>query len=352
MSAAPTWLPQWTKGDGPEADVVLSTRARLARSLADLPFPARATEEDSATVVSAVRRAAARLLERFPGLTALSVRALSREEQAFLLDAHLASPEQLGSGEGRTVIAEPGALLSIMVNEEDHLRIQALMSGLVPEQAWDLVDWADDVLGQNLEYGYSERYGFLTASLSNVGTGLRVSVLMHLAGMAATRRLGAHLRAAYDLGVSVRGTFGEGTRAVGDVYQVSNEVTLGLSEMDIAQRVRSVAEYLLDEERLARKELISEGRNRLLDRTKRALERMTSPRAIAPEQALTLLSVLRLASELGLVEECPRMLLNELLVGMRAGDGNDWDASVERAQLLRARLAGVHLPPRQPGIRQ
>jgi protein arginine kinase len=189
-----------------------------------------------------------------------------------------------------------------MINEEDHLRLQAILSGLVCDEALEMVDWVDDVLAARLKFGYSRKYGYLTASLSNVGTGLRVSALMHLAGLRLTGGLDVQLRAAYDLGVSIRGLFGEGTQALGDLFQVSNEVTLGLDEREIAERVRSVAGYLLTKERLARKELLGRQRMRVLDNASRSLRTLQSAMSVKPREALALMSPLRLAIALGLVE--------------------------------------------------
>ena len=334
---------EWIRGEGPNSDVVISTRARLARSLAAYPFPARSSGEDLTMVVRDVRAASSGLSARFHGLKTISMGKLDPAAKEFLLDAHLVSFEQTEDRPGAAVILEPNAILSIMVNEEDHLRIQVLKSGLVPEAAWELADWVDDVLAGALEYGYSERYGFLTASVSNVGTGLRLSAMMHLAGLALNNRVATQLRAAYDLGVSIRGLFGEGSRSVGDLYQVSNEVTLGLSEKEIVQRVSSVAQYLLGEERLARKELLDDQRTRLMEMAGKALGVLRHARSIAPEKAITLMSPLRLAAGMGLVDNCPVRLLNELLVGMRVSAGDGIRAGIARAELLRDRLANVQL---------
>lgn len=338
-------VPDWIEGTGPDADVVISTRARLARSLADFPFPSRACGEDLSMVVSEVRRASSELTGRFPKLKLVNIDRLSKQEKFFLLDSHLASVEQISGGCGRAVILEPSATLSIMINEEDHIRLQAVISGLACEPAWRLVDWADDVLAEGLNYGHSGKYGYLTASLSNVGTGLRVSTMMHLAGLALKRKVNVQLRAAYDLGVSVRGLFGEGTGWLGDMFQVSNEVTLGISEQEIVERVRSVAQYLLAEERLARKELFNEDRSRLLDIARRSLDALRSAMSVKPQDAVTHMSPIRLATALGLTVNCTGALMNELLVGMQAGAGNDGGVSIERAAFLRKKLADVDILP-------
>jgi len=268
---------------------------------------------------------------------------LGVEQKAMLLDARIVSYEQTDDRPGAAVVVEPNAILSIMINEEDHVRIQVLRSGFVAEEAWELADWVDDVLGESLEYGYSERYGFLTANVSNVGTGLRISAMMHLAGSALANRLASQLRAAYDLGVSIRGMFGEGSRPVGDLYQVSNEVTLGLGEKDVVQRVASMAQYLLGQERNARRELLSDQRSRLVESAGKALAVLTGSMSISPEKAITLMSPLRLAAALGLVANCPTSRLNRMLVGMRVGVADGIRAGMERAEMLRTGLADVEV---------
>ena len=336
-------LPDWVSGLGPDADIVISTRARLARSLVGFPFPSRASGEDLRMVARRVRSACTGLTARFPNLRSLRVERLSPVQRSFLLDARVASTEQMSGGEGRIVITEPSGKLSVMVNEEDHLRLQAVMSGLALREAWELVDWADDVLAEKLDYGYSGQYGYLTASVSNVGTGLRISAMMHLAGLAMTRGLNERLRAAYDLGVSVRGTFGEGSRAVGDLFQVSNEATLGIPEGEILEKVRSVAQYLLGEERCARKELLTVERKRLTEGALQAARTLSGAMSIKTGEALALVSRLRLAAAMGLVQECPLSLANELLVSIQAAAGDDGGASIKRAAVLRGKVAGVRV---------
>ncbi len=345
MKSGAANLPDWVAGLGPEADVVISTRARLARSLAGFPFPSRASAEELRTVVRKVRSACTGLTARFPHFMSLRVERLSPIQRSFLLDARVASTEQMSGGEGRIVITEPGGVLSLMVNEEDHLRLQAMLSGLAPREAWELVDWADDVLAAKLDYSYSDQYGYLTASVSNVGTGLRISAMVHLAGLAMKRELNERLRAAYDLGVSVRGAFGEGSQAAGDLYQVSNEATLGMPESEIVEKVRSVAQYLLGEERRARKELLGVERNRLTDDVRRAVRTLSSAMSIKSGEALALISRLRMAALAGLVQECPLSLANELLVAVQVAAGDDGGASIERAALLRRRVAGIQVAP-------
>jgi len=341
MTSDEIGVPEWVKGEGPDADVVISTRGRLARGLAGFPFPSRATGEELSLIAGEVRSACSGLAQGFPGSKVVVIEGLSPRDRGFMLDARIASVEQSRGGEGRVVIVEPSGVLSVMVNEEDHLRIQAVKSGLACREAWDVVDWADDILGTCLDYAFDDRLGYLTASVSNVGTGLRIGALMHLGGLALAGRLRECLSAAYELEVSVRGMFGEGSAWVGDIFQGSNEITLGISEEELVQRVRAVADYLLGEERRVRKELLSKDRKRLIGNAERSLKRLSHVMAVRSEDAIAELSSIRLAASLGLMLDCPLRLLNEILVCMRVGSGNEPAANIERAGELRCRLSGV-----------
>lgn len=342
--------PAWTGADGPESDVVVSTRARLARNLAGVPFPGRAAGEDLENVAELVRKASLRLEDRWRGLEVVDVARIEEEDRTFLVDAHLASPLQVRPREGGMVILEPGGRIAIMVNEEDHLRIQVILPGLQTGESWRLADEIDDELSEDLTFAYSRRLGYLTASLSNLGTGLRISAMMHLAGLAMIGRLSATLRAAIDLGVSVRGLFGEGSKGLGDFYQVSNEVTLGAPERELAERVRGVAVHLLGEERRAREQLLAESRALLTRTARQNLSALRSLEVISAGDALALLSPIRLAGGVGAVSGYGAKDLNELLVAMRVmclegttGFNSSSIADRRRAVLVRRRLRGVEV---------
>jgi len=337
----------WASGEGPEADVVVSTRARLARNLAGKVFPGKASAEDLAEIAGMVRRAAAGLESRFEEFRVLDVDELQEADREYLVDARVASYEQVDPREGRLIILNSAGSIAIMVNEEDHLRIQAILSGLQPTSAWELVDEVDSALSRFLQYEYSDRYGYLTASLSNVGTGLRVSTMLHLAGLCFMGSLARTLRAAYDLGISVRGLFGEGSSGLGDFYQVSNEVTLGLPEPEIVCRVRGVADYLINEERRARRTIADQRRDELAERARGAMDKLRRAKTVRAEEALALLSPVRMAASLGMIEGGGIRLFNELLINMGIGrltsaNRVSWDAvrmEMTRAPRIKAQLA-------------
>jgi protein arginine kinase len=341
--------PAWTGAEGPESDVAVSTRARLARNLSGVAFPGRAAPEDLENVAELARRASDRLRSRWPGLQTVDVAGVEEEDRAFLVDAHLASPQQVRPRRGGLVILEPGGRIAIMVNEEDHLRIQAILAGLQPVEAWRLVDEIDDELGRGLTFAYSKRLGYLTANLSNLGTGLRISVMMHLGGLAMVGQLASTLRAATELGISVRGLFGEGSEALGDFFQVSNEVTLGIPERELAERVRGVALHLLGEERRARQEIMSDRRAGLERAARQSLARLRRAETVSAGEALALLSPIRLAGAAGAINGCSAKDLNELMVAMRVmclQDGSVYDlahADRRRAALVRRRLRAIKI---------
>ncbi|MDH7602504.1 MAG: hypothetical protein QHI38_10210 [Armatimonadota bacterium] len=331
-------VPEWVSGKGTDADVVISTRTRLARNLAAYPFPWRASEEVLNVVARKVRAACAELTTHIPGLKACAVEKLTLVQKSFLVDAHLASAEQVSPGVGKLLVLEPSGVFSIMVNEEDHIRLQVIRSGLRLRETWEMADWADDILSSRLDFAFSPQFGYLTAHVSNTGTGLRISALMHLAGLAKTGGLSRHLHAATGLAVAVRGVFGEASRPAGDMYQVSNEITLGIPETEIVERVRSVTEYLLCRERDARNRLLESNRSRVLREAEAALKCLSSAMSLGSGEALELISRLRLACSLGLMPNCPLALTNELLLAVQTVAGDDAVAKIERARIMRERV--------------
>lgn len=330
--------PEWINGQGPDADIVISSRARLARCLVGFPFPSMASPAELARVSEIVCKAANGLYHDFPNLRQIQVDALSTEDKDILVETYAVSPEYVIAGPGRTVLLDSGGNLSIMINEEDHLRIQVMASGLSVSSIWGTIDRIDDILAGSLPYGFSSKLGFLTCSVSNIGTGLRLSVMMHLAGLKRLGLLSRHIKAANALGVSVRGMHGEGSRPLGDLFQVSNEHTLGMAEVELVDKVNAAAEYLLAEERTARKEILGDSPNTLVDILGSALGKLKYSQHLSADNALDMLSTVRLAYESGLVENCSRSLLNFTMTKMMSMYGNSFSAGTMRAAVLRESL--------------
>jgi protein arginine kinase len=292
--------PAWARGDGPDADVVLAARARLARNLASFPFPGRADERDLRRVAQEVRRAALADTERLADLSPVAIARLSARDKADLVDARRISPELADGGANRWALLDDSGALSVFINEEDHVRIQALAAGNAAADVLRAGQDAEQRLARRLSWAADARWGYLTASLSNLGTGLRLSLLVHLPALAFLQRLPETLRAAHHLGISIRGAHGEHSCAAGDLYQVSNAVTFGLGPPHIAGRVRPVADYLIAAERAARREAVDGHAARVVEAARGAWTRIERADRLAADVALDLLSGLRLAAAVDL----------------------------------------------------
>lgn len=331
---------------GPSSDVILSARVRVARNLEGHAFPGRASE----TELNAVRE---RLLDALSRNNYLSNALVVRLEDAddttrdVLVERHLVSSEFVRGGVGQAVVVGEGEVASAMVNEEDHLRLQCIRSGLMPTDAWRLVDRIESEMDRNLHYAFSSDWGYLTACPTNAGTGLRVSVLVHLIGLARDGKIGQVLGSISKLGLSVRGYYGEGSSSLGGFFQVSNQTTLGQSEEDIAYTVERVAAQLTSLELESRDLLVERRRLELEDEVHRSLGALRSARLITADEVMEHCSSLRLGIGLGLLEGVEMATVNHLLVVTQPGHlayaRGDSSSSVERdrarADLVRKELA-------------
>src|SRR5882672_4052313 len=293
---------EWLRGTGPEADIVISSRIRLARNLAAFPFTNRATNHQRGEIESMLRDRIAKL-ELDPNLSYLNVPSLSPLDRQLLVERQLISRE-LASAEGpRGVALGPHETVSLMVNEEDHLRLQVMRSGFSLDEAWQDIDKVDDLLEQRVSYAFSEEFGYLTACPTNVGTGMRSSVMLHLPALVLAKQIEKVFRALQKINLAVRGLYGEGSRASGDFYQISNQVTLGKSETTIINEIRDVIPNIITYERQARQALTKDNRPLVLDRVKRAYGTLKNAAIMTSEETMDLLSSVRLGVNLGLIED-------------------------------------------------
>ena len=304
---------EWLRGTGPESDIVMSSRIRLARNLADYPFIRRCNDIDKANIEATIRE---RLVAN-PNLAKLSfinVAELSLLDRQLLVERQLISRELANSEGARSVAIDAPEQLSLMVNEEDHLRLQVIKSGLDLDGAWELVNQLDDEIESKLTYAYNEQLGYLTACPTNVGTGMRVSVLVHLPALVIAKQIEKIFRSAQKMNLVVRGLYGEGSQAMGDFYQISNQITLGKSEKELLHQVADVTGVLLSYERKARDFLISEKQNDLFDKVSRAYGMLQSAQQISSEETMHLLSRVRMGVSLGLIEELEIPDINQLFI--------------------------------------
>lgn len=305
--------PSWLEGTGPRPEIVLSSRVRLARNLAAYPFTQRAKASQLQEVVAEVTRAAM-ANEVFKDALVVDIRELSDIDRRFLLERHLISHEMMVQRRDGALIVTEGETLSIMINEEDHLRLQSIGSGLQLMDAYRRVDAVDDTLEESLQYAFSDRWGYLTACPTNTGTGMRASVLIHLPALVHTKEIDKALRGASQVGLAVRGFYGEGTEVKGNLFQISNQTTLGRSEEDSIEALDRVTRQIIDYELRQREVLMESAPRQVEDKIWRAYGILTNARILNSDEVMSISSAVRLGIGLGLVDVLPLPVLNELVI--------------------------------------
>ena len=336
---------EWLRGTGTDADIVMSSRIRLARNLAQFPFLNRADDTVRAEIERTLRRHVTDLSLGGPR-SYVDVGHLERLDRQFLVERQLISRELSESHGSRGVCFTEGENISLMVNEEDHLRIQVLHSGFDLDTCWKQISRVDDLLEERVNYAFSEQLGYLTACPTNVGTGIRVSVLLHLPALVMTREHQKVFQALQKISLTVRGLYGEGTQAMGDFYQISNQVTLGKSEERLLRDLKDVIPNIIAYERRVRDALVKENRAGLHDKIARAYGTLRSAQAISSEETMDLLSSVRLGVNLGFIDDLSIPVVNELFIQtqpahlqkLRKTVLDSGDRNAARAAYLRRRL--------------
>lgn len=341
-------LTDWMKGEGPDSDIVISSRVRIARNMSGYPFPMLATKSQSQEVLEKVGEVLeADGLTEWGNFEFLALGSLNDLEKKVLVEKHLISPNLANESQNGAVLLNESESVSIMVNEEDHLRIQVLCSGFQIKEAWSIANRVDDIFENSLEYAFDERRGFLTSCPTNVGTGIRASVMIHLPALVMTQQINRILQAITQVGLAVRGIYGEGSEAVGNLFQISNQITLGQSEDEILDNLYGVVRQIIEHERSARQVLASESRARLQDRVCRSYGVLTHAVIMDSKEAAQRLSDVRLGADLGILKGVSQAALNELLVMTQPAflqqlTGEKLsadDRDIRRAELIRSRLA-------------
>jgi len=340
-------MSRWMRDGGPEDDIILTSRIRIARNLQDKPFPTLLTDSISDEVLESTKTALAsekmKSLGDFQFLRMADMAPLDRQA---LVEKHLISRELAEDSKHSAVAIREDEMVSIMVNEEDHLRIQCIMPGFRLDEAWDLASHIDDALEHTVSYAFDNRLGYLTACPTNVGTGLRASVMMHLPGLVLSGQINRMLTAVSQVGLAVRGMYGEGSDSAGNLFQVSNQVTLGESEREIIENLRGVVQQLIDHERSARRMLLEQNRTALEDRVCRSFGVLAYARQIDSREALERCSDVRLGIDLGMISGVSTGILKELMVMVQPAflqkyyreELSPGERDVRRAALIRERL--------------
>lgn len=304
---------KWYTAKGEHNDIILSTRVRFARNLSEYPFPCRLDEAGRIKVCEAVRDA----LSDVSGIKLhyIDMSDLSEKQAVALAERHLISPEFTSGGKGRALLISEDESVSIMLCEEDHIRIQVIKGGLDLEGAFELANRLDDLLDSKLSYAFDERIGYLTQCPTNIGTGMRASVMMHLPALSKCNQMSKLTSTVSKLGLTVRGSYGEGSVAKGDIYQLSNQVTLGISEKTALDNLKSITMQIATQERSAGEEYVKNVS--ILDRITRAYGILSSARLLSTDEMLDLFSWVRLGAVYGVID-ADITKINELTETMQA----------------------------------
>ncbi|MBI3616595.1 MAG: protein arginine kinase [Candidatus Omnitrophica bacterium] len=307
---------EWLRGKGPKGEIVMSSRIRLARNLDDLPFPHWAKPVQRAQVLARVQDMI-KVSKFLKGSMFLKIGELSELDRLFLVERHLISREHAVEGtesNQKGVVISDLEIISIMINEEDHLRVQVMQSGFNLQEAWRVLGQVNAEMEEKLAYAFLPEWGYLTACPTNVGTGMRASCMLHLPCLVITKQIDRVLHAITKLGLTARGLYGEGTEALGNFFQLSNQVSLGISEEEILDNMERLIRQVIEQEEAARTALLNQSRNSLEDRIWRAYGTLRSAHLITSNETIEMLSLVRLGVDLGLIATLEQGKVNQLFI--------------------------------------
>jgi protein arginine kinase len=332
---------------GPHDRIVMSSRVRLARNIKEAAFPGWAKKPERVRILDIIRPAVATLPEMKDSF-AESMDNLSTLDKQILVERHLISRAHAAKSSGSGLVLNREETLSVMINEEDHMRMQALRPGLQIRQAWNAINNVDSELEKKLDYAFSPDLGYLTACPTNIGTGIRVSAMLHLPGLVLAEQINPIIQSVNKLGLAVRGLYGEGTEALGNVFQVSNQMTLGESENGIVERLEKVLGQIIEHEENARATLLEKKAKMVLNHIGRAYGILANAHTITSKETMNLLSLMRLGVDLGVFPGVDRSLVDELFLVTQPAHlqkQHSEKLTAEERDLLRADMVRERLKP-------
>jgi protein arginine kinase len=332
---------------GPHDRIVMSSRVRLARNIKDASFPGWAKKPERIRVLEMLKPAILALPE-MKECFAEAMDNLSTLDKQILVERHLISREHAAKSAGSGLVLNRDESLCFMINEEDHMRMQALRPGLQLRQAWATIDNADSALEKKLDYAFSPDLGYLTACPTNIGTGIRVSAMLHLPGLVLAEQINPIIQSVNKLGLAVRGLYGEGTEALGNVFQVSNQMTLGESENVIVERLEKVLAQIIEHEENARATLLEKKPKMVYNHIGRAYGILANAHSISSKETMNLLSLMRLGVDMALFPGVDRSLVDELFILTQPAHlqkQHSEKLSAEERDLLRADMVRERLKP-------
>jgi protein arginine kinase len=339
---------EWLKSSGPYSEIVIYSRIRLARNLDKVPFPHWANKQQSEDTLMAIEETTKKV-EYLKNITLFRLADLDSIDKQFLIERHLMSYELAQKANHKAVIIDPEEIIALMINEEDHIRMQVMQSGLNLFECWSLINKIDDCLAKELPFAFLADWGYLTACPTNTGTAMRGSVMLHLPALVMTHQINRVLAAIAKLSFTTRGLYGEGTQAAGNFFQVSNQVSLGHSEDEMLESINGLIKQIIEQESQAREALLTQNKAMLEDRISRSFALIQSAHIISSQETLDLLSMVRLGCDLGMVEDIDRPTINELFIitqpaHLQKIENKKLSAQerdVKRAELIRRRLKKI-----------
>ena len=338
----------WIKAEGPKSNIVMSTRVRLARNIKGHMYFNWADEKNRLKTLNSLINAFKKSNFLNKALF-LKIKDLSDIDRKFLFERHLMSKEHMKEIENKALIVEKNEVLSIMLNEEDHIRFQVLQSGFNIMEAWRIVDRIDTEIEQYISFDYSSRFGYLTSCPTNTGTGLRASVMLHLSALAMSNQIKKVFDTISKLGLTIRGFYGEGTEALGDFFQISNQIALGYSEMEILDNLEKIITKIIIKEEEIRQTFLKAKKQEIEDKVFRAFGVLKNARIITSNETIKLLSIIRLGVDLGFIRNLNITTINEILFFVQPAhlqkiNGNiidSYERDVIRAKIIREKLAKI-----------
>ncbi|WP_425448455.1 protein arginine kinase [Dethiothermospora halolimnae] len=342
-------MTKWLEGNGTDSDIVVSSRIRLARNLEDIKFSPMMSQKEADKVTDMIKDS---VLESNTILSKdfqfFGVENISPLDRKILVEKHIISPALLKRPEYSGFLLRDDEKVSIMINEEDHVRMQVIFPGFELNKAWDLADKIDDVLEENLKYAFDEQFGYITSCPTNVGTGLRASVMLHLPALVMTRYINKVLQAVSQMGLTVRGLYGEGTDVMGNLFQISNQTTIGETEDEIIEKLKRIVSQIVNGERESRDRLLSNKKIEIEDKVFRSYGVLTNSRILSSKESMKLLSNVKMGVDMGIIKDIDPNSLNKLMIITQpaniqkyAGESlNGQDRDIKRAELIRDKIIG------------
>lgn len=329
-----------------DKSIILSSRVRLARNIKDKSFPNRLSTDEGREIVKSVEDAFYTSDELKEEFETIHLWEKSDKENMSFLEKHLISSNLLNSKDKSAFIRKKDGTVSIMINEEDHIRMQCIYGGMAIREAYEEINAIDDKLEEKLEVPFDERLGYITACPTNLGTGMRASVMIHLPALAANNQIQGIINALTQVGMTIRGLYGEGSKGYGNIYQISNQITLGVSEEDIINNIEAITSQLVNQELELREKMKAQYKNELEDKIWRSLGILKTARILTTQEALNLLSNVRMGKEMGIIED-EVIGMNKILVNVQPatlqlayeGELSPKERDIERARLVRESLA-------------